>query len=199
MGIPNLLDRSPVEMYGWVWGSTSGFTRSATGARAPSSWATRSSSASSAGGSTLNKRRAALRGSRPPSPGFPGAGVDDFLRLDSGLEGAEQLAAGEDFGAGSLARQGCDDGQIRIGLHGVGDQMRVAPKAGIVAAVILHERGARIDVRRGADGVGDGAEGSGLAVELPVSVFEVRHGGVAPAWFSVTVARASGEVKARWR
>src|SRR5881628_91534 len=39
-GIPNFEVLSPVAIYGWVCGSTSGFTRSATGARTPSSRAT---------------------------------------------------------------------------------------------------------------------------------------------------------------
>jgi hypothetical protein len=53
--MPNLLPFSPVEMYGWVSGFTSGFTRRLTGARAPSSTATALSTSSSGSLSTLKQ------------------------------------------------------------------------------------------------------------------------------------------------
>ena len=53
---PNLFSRSPVEMYGCVFGSTSGFTRTDTGARFPASAAMRSMRSSSPPDSTLKQR-----------------------------------------------------------------------------------------------------------------------------------------------
>ena len=58
-------------MYLWVCGSTSGFTRSATGARVPASRATSSSTRSSLTDSTLNMRMSALSASRISSRVLP--------------------------------------------------------------------------------------------------------------------------------
>ena len=52
--MPNLSPRRPVEILSWLPASTSGFTRSATGAGAPRARATSSRRASSADDSTLN-------------------------------------------------------------------------------------------------------------------------------------------------
>jgi len=61
--MPNFALFSPVAMYLCVCGSTSGFTRSATGARVPTSRATSSSARSSPSDSTLNRRISALSAS----------------------------------------------------------------------------------------------------------------------------------------
>ena len=56
MGMPNLFSDLPVAIFSCVLASTSGFTRTATGASTPIAAATRDSSSSSGSDSTLNWR-----------------------------------------------------------------------------------------------------------------------------------------------
>ena len=58
-------------MWGWVFGSTSGLTRSATGAKRPSSFATSASRSSSETDSTLNERIPAASPARISSRDLP--------------------------------------------------------------------------------------------------------------------------------
>ena len=87
--------------------------------------------------------------------GLADAGEHDFPRRDAGCQGALQLAAGDDVGAGAALGQGAQHRLIGIGLHGVADQHVLAGEGVREHAVVPLQGGGGIAVERGADGGGE--------------------------------------------
>src|SRR5256885_5845733 len=191
-GMPNFALRSPVAMYLCVCGSTSGFTRSATGARVPTSRATSSSARSSPTDSTLN-RRIGLEGVAHLVARLADAREDDLLRRHARAQRAVQLAARDDIGAGAHLGQRGNHPEIRVRLDRIANEMRDVLERVVVGGVAREQGGLRVDVGGRADGVGELRQRQHLAAELAVAIREVGGGG----HVQEIVAHRGREVKAR--
>ncbi len=112
------------------------------------------------------------------------AGKDDPFGRGARRQGAADFALGDGVGPGPQGEQGLKHRQVGIGLDREGDQRRARPHA--AQGVAQHgemplEGGARIDVDRRADLLGDPGQGNILAGQNAVAVFEVVHrSGVVP-------------------
>ena len=121
---------SPVEMYGCVFGSTSGFTRNETGARCAGSAATRSMRSSSLPDSTLKQRMPAASAWRISACALADAGEHDLARIAAGGDDARELAAGDDVEAGAEPREHVEDREVRVRLHRVAHQVVASGERG---------------------------------------------------------------------
>src|SRR5438445_1677537 len=161
-------------MYGWVSGSTSGFTRSATGARTPVSRATSSSARSSLSDSTLNMRTSALSASRSSSRVLP---TPEKMILPGGkpARSARKSSPPDTMSAPAPARERAEHAEIPVGLDRVADDVRDLGEGVVVAPVALQQGRLRVDVGGRADVGGEEAQRHLLAAEVGVAVGEVSH------------------------
>ena len=135
--MPNLLSLRPVEMYGWVLASTSGLTRSDTGARLPSFAGDLFKRSSSASDSTLKQRMPDVEGACASPRRSCRRRRTRPCRVTAGAQHALQFAAGDDIEAGAEARQQIQHRQVGIGLDRIADQVRTsAPKARVEGAAM---------------------------------------------------------------
>ena len=104
--------------------------------------------------STLKHRMSCDSARRISSTRLADAGKNHLAGIAAGGKHAQQFAAGDDVEAGAPPRQQVEDGQVRVGLHGVAHQ-RVAAGAGIgVGIEIVQQRRLGIDVQGRAEGGG---------------------------------------------
>jgi hypothetical protein len=169
-------------MYGCVPASTSGFTRRLTRRLPADGPATRDRRRSSLADSTLKHRMSCLE--REPHVGLAlaDAGEDDLARIAAGRDHAGQFADGHDVEARPQTRQQVQDGDIGTGLDGEADQMLAGVEGRIEGAPLAFYRSARIDVARGADLRGDGAQINVLGVEDAAAVRKIIHGDSLGLW-----------------
>jgi hypothetical protein len=89
---------------------------------------------------------------------------------------ARQLAAGDDVGAEPLALHHAQHGEVRVGLDREGDVLALDARQPVAEhPCVAFERGARIDVDRRADFLGDARERDFFGVELAVAEVEMVH------------------------
>jgi len=113
--MPNLFSALPVVILAWVAASTSGLTRSATGAVTPRALASPEITRSSCSDSTLNcmmpaSSAAAISAADLPTP------ANTILPPARRRERAGELAARDDVGAGAEPRQGRDHRLVAMAL-----------------------------------------------------------------------------------
>ena len=121
--MPNLFRLFPVEMYLWVFASTSGFTRMATGAFLSSRSAIALMRSSSGSLSTLKQWMPARNASAISSSVFPTpANVQEPARPPAFKTRKSSPPETMSNAAPSLAEQ-AQDGQVRASLHGIADHV----------------------------------------------------------------------------
>ena len=100
------------------------------------------------------------------------------MRRHAGGSGAQQLAPGDDIGAGAEPRQRRDHRLIGIRLHRVTDERVDVGEGFREHPVMPLERRGRIAIERRADGVRQRGQIDVLGVQDAVAISEVMHGGV---------------------
>ncbi len=136
------------------------------------------SSSSSGSDSTLTQRMPSIDRERELARGLADAGEHDLVRRNPGGARAQQLAFGDDIGAGAELGQRRDHRLVGIRLHGVADQrIDIGEGAGEHLVVPLDGR-ARIAIERRADGVRQRDEIDRFGVQHAVAIGEVVHGSV---------------------
>ncbi|MNE50398.1 hypothetical protein D3C80_1449680 [compost metagenome] len=104
------------------------------------------------------------------------AGEDDLARLATGGQDAFQFAARDDVEAGAETCQHVQHAQVGVGLDGEADQVRHALQGIGVGVVLRLDVGARVDVGRRAEALGDGGHGHAFREQLTVAVDKGLHG-----------------------
>ena len=172
---PNLFSLRPVEMYGCVFGSTSGFTRTDTGARLPR-----------LGGDAFDALELAARldveaedagGERLTDLGFrlADAGEHHLARIAAGGDHARELAAGDDVEARAEAREHVEHREVGVRLHRVAHEVIAAGERRGERAERALERGARVDEAGRAEPARDVFQRDRLGVQPAVPDGERRH------------------------
>ena len=175
MGMPNLFSDLPVEIFLWVFASTSGLMRIEIGARVPFETATSESASSSGSDSTLKQRMPLSSAKAISASGLADAREHDALAWHAGGERPAQFALGDDVHAGAQAAQRPQDGLVGIRLHGVADEgVRIGEGFGEDPVVPLERRG-RIAIERRADLSASVAQVDVLGVQDAVAIGEMMH------------------------
>jgi hypothetical protein len=157
-------------------GSTSGLTRIEMSAGAALAGGDAGEEFKLGFGFDVDAENALLDRKRELARGLADTGEHDLLRRNSGGAGAQQLAPGDDVGAGAEPGQRRDHRLVGIRLHGVADQ-RVDVGEGVGKHPIMPlERRARIAIERRADGVRQRNEIDRFGVQHAVAISEVMHG-----------------------
>ena len=108
--------------------------------------------------------------------GLADAGEHDLVRRHAGGARAQQLALGDDVGAGAELCQRRDHRLVGIRLQRIADQrIDIGEGAGEHLVVALDGR-ARIAIERRADGVGNGVEIDRFGMEHAAAISEMVHG-----------------------
>ena len=124
MSMPNLAFFIPVEMYGWVCGSTSGLTRRLIGAFLPMPAAISFKATSSCSRLDVEHQDAGLERVLDLFFFLADAGKDDFFRIGAGFQRAKQFAAGDDIEAASFLGEDAQQREVGIGFDREADDVR---------------------------------------------------------------------------
>ena len=173
--MPNLFRLFPVEMYLWVFASTSGFTRMATGAFVfkPS-------------GDLVDALELGLAFDVEAMDSLAQGKGDFLLRFSDARERAgsraasrfqdpEELTAGDNVECGSLPEQQAEDCEVRTGLHRIADHVIKRLQRSVEPAKVVPDRFGRIDVHWRADPAGQFLKIHVLAVEDAVAIRKRMH------------------------
>jgi hypothetical protein len=105
-----------------------------------------------------------------------------LLRIAAGGEDARQFAAGDDVETGAEFGEKVEDGEVGVGLDRVADQRAVSQAVRLQRVAIGRvgggQRGARIDVARGAEARGD--VGQRDAFDVQAAIVHRRRGSFGP-------------------
>ena len=131
-------------MYGWVSGSTSGFTRSAMGRPGAHALRNIGQLPQLAGGLDVETADAHIERGRHLVGGFAYAGEHHVLCAATGPQHACQFAAGNNVESGTAGGQQPQQGEVGVGLDGVADPMRDAREGLVQPAIARFDRCARV-------------------------------------------------------
>ena len=160
-------------MWGWVFGSTSGLTRRATGATRPSSLATSASRSSSETDSTLNERIPAASPARHLLlPRLADPREDDASRVAPRREHPFELAAGDDVEPRAEPGEGVEHGEVPVRLDREADLVGHSGEGVVEPAPGRLQGGAGVDVERGAESLREIGEPRALGEERVAAVRE---------------------------
>ena len=149
---PNLLLRSPVEMFGWLCASMSGFTRSATRATRPAARARAAMRSSSPADSALIAPDVHARSRAPARPRVLPTPVKTMSRGAKPARSATWISPPELASARlPSARSTRTIAERRVGLERVVDRVRILAERGVDRAVGVADRARAVDVGRCAD------------------------------------------------
>ena len=107
--------------------------------------------------------------------GFPDSREHDPGRWDPGLQRSVQFAAGDDVRPASLSSHQAENGQIGVGLHRKGNDVRNTAKRPIEGPIVLDQRVVAIDVAGRPDFLGDTLDRDVLAMQLALQVLKIMH------------------------
>ena len=108
--------------------------------------------------------------------GLADTGEHDLVRGNASGPRPQQLAAGDDVGAGAEPGQRCDHRLVGIRLHRVADQRVDVGESLGKHPIVPFERRARIAIEGRADGVRQRDEIDFLGVQHAVAIGEMMHG-----------------------
>ena len=108
-------------------------------------------------------------------PPLADAGVHDLLGIDPGAKRPEQLAAGDDVGAGALPANDPEDRRAGVRLHGEADEVRHSGVCLIKGAEMVRQRAAAVAIEGRPHALGDRPDRNAFAVELSILVLEIVH------------------------
>ena len=111
-------------MYGCVCASTSGLTRSDTGARAPAAAGGRARGGELGGGFDVEAANARAQPRLHLGGCLAHAGKDDVGRIAAGGDDVGELAAGDDVEAAAEAGEQVEHGEVGVRLHRGTHKMR---------------------------------------------------------------------------
>ena len=163
--MPNLFSALPVAILAWVFGSTSGLTRTETLATRPLPAAIERQQFELGFGLDVDAEDAFVDRERKLARGLADAGEHDLVRRDAGGARALELAFRDDVGAGAELRQRAHHRLVGIRLHGVADERRHVGEGVREHAVVPLERRGRIAIERRADRVRELGEIDRLGVQ----------------------------------
>ena len=161
-------------MYGCVFGSTSGFTRSEIGATRPTRPATAFSTPELRRRFDVEAANAGRQRGLHLGRGLADTREDGLRRIAASGDDPLELAAGDDVEAASRPRQQIQHREVGVRLHRVADEVRRTGEGSVEGAEALFERGARIDVARRAEALGDRRERHAFGVELAAASAGMR-------------------------
>ena len=107
------------------------------------------------------------------------AGKDDAGRVAAGGQHALELAAGDDVEAAAVAREPLQNGEIRVGLHRVADQMLAAFERLLVRRERALHRPRRVDIEWRAEASREVGGGDAFDEEAAILQGYVRRAGQA--------------------
>src|SRR5207247_8641541 len=87
---------------------------------------------------------------------------------------------GHDISARPCLGQQPQDGNVGVGLNGVGRDMRHVLKGGVEAPKLADQARMAVDIAWRSDSLRNFPKRDGFAVELPVQVPEIRHSAAPP-------------------
>ena len=170
--MPNLFSLLPVETYLCVEASTSGFTRSAIGARTLFAAAMRLMYASSASLSTLKQKTRCSSAYSISSRDLPDAGKSAQRRIAARCDHAIKFAAGNDIEPRAFLAQQAQNGAVRVRLHRVADQVVEFAQRRIEPAVVIRNRACAVNIERRAVLLGHVGQVDVFAVQTAVEKLE---------------------------
>ena len=145
-GTPNLLDFSPVEMYGCVPASMSGFTRTEMRALRDRRCACSSSRVELRRAFDVEQPMPSFSAKSISAPDLPTPEKMTLARIAAGAQHALEFAARDDVEAGAERREQIQHREIAVRLHRIADAMRQRLQAPLRALRIEGEMRARIDI-----------------------------------------------------
>jgi len=102
-------------------------------------------------------------------------GIDDLSGVRADLERPVELSAGDDVHAAPLLDEEPQDGQVRVCLGRIADDMGNIPEGLVENPEVLQQGLVAVEVKRRADLSGDDLDGHVLAPEPVVAIVEVVH------------------------
>ncbi len=150
-GTPNLFSLSPVEMYGWVLGSTSGLTRNARLTGMLEFGRDLGNALKFAARFDIDAAHPGADRAHQFSAGFANAREDHVRGARACRQHALEFAARDDVEARAEMLQDAQDGKVVIGLHRVMHTVATRTESRIVGAPIGFELLPRIDIARRAE------------------------------------------------
>jgi hypothetical protein len=106
---------------------------------------------------------------------FADAGIDDFLGVNAGAQGAKELSAGYDICSSPFPSEQSQDGAVRIGLQGVADDAWYAREGAVEGPEVVHKRIAAVKIERSADPLGHVPDRNPFTIQLAFFILEIVH------------------------
>ena len=129
------------------------------------------------GGLHVEHQDVGLEGEIDLVDALPHAGVNDLSRVRTDLESPVELAAGNDVDTAPLFHEDPHDGQVRVRLGRIADDVRDITEGPVEDPEMLQQGPVAVQVEGRADFPGNRLDGNILAPEPVVTVIEVVHPG----------------------
>ena len=176
MSTPNFAFFMPVEIYGWVCGSTSGLMRRLIGAFLPMPAAISFKATSSSSDSTLNIRMPAVKRVFDFFFFLTDAGENNFFRIGAHFQRAKQFAPGDDVEtAAFLGESPRSSARLEFAFTEKHTMWRNLGESLIEDFEMALQRRQAVNIRRRADFLRDALERHLLGEHLTVAVFKMIH------------------------
>ena len=175
MSTPNFAFFMPVEIYGWVCGSTSGLTRRLIGAFLPMPAAISFKANNSSSDSTLNISMPASSAYSISCFFLTDAGKNNFFGIGAHFQCAKQFAPRDDIETTAFLGEGAEQREIGIRFYRKTHDVAHLGESLIEDFEMALERRQAVNIRRRADFLRDALERHLLGEHLTVAVFKMIH------------------------